>query len=115
MSSCPTFPQGKLKEIIEETVDTGREHGFVRCGDGSVSDVVSGGESKMSIGEAVDECNLDDGPVDIVHTHPNGAKRLSDADRKVAALDDAGSVCVAVEGGEVVCEMVEECDFEVGE
>lgn len=114
-SSCPSFPQGKVREIIERTNDTGREHGFVRCHDGSVSTVVSGDESKMSIGEAVKQCDLDAGKIDVVHTHPNGVKRLSGADREVAAHEDVGAVCVAVDGGEVLCEQVSECEFEVGQ
>lgn len=114
-SSCPSFPQGKVREIIEETNETGKEHGFVRCADGSVSKVVSGGEDRMNISDAVKECDLDAGPIDVVHTHPNGTERLSAADREVATHEDVGSVCVAVDGGKVVCEMVDNCEFEVGE
>lgn len=112
--ACPNLPDGKVREIIERTVETGNEHGFVVCGDGSMSDVVEGGKSKMKIEKAVKQCDLSSGEIDIVHTHPNGVKKLSKPDRQVAAHDKVGSVCVAVDGGDIVCESVESCDMAVG-
>lgn len=113
MGSCPAFPTGKVREIIEQTADTGKEHAFVRCADGTTTDVVEGQESQLDITGAVESCDLDEGPVDIIHTHPNGVDRLSKEDMKVAASDDVESVCVAVEDGKVRCEMVDSCEMEV--
>ena len=99
--------------MIEQTVKTGNEHGFVRCADDSTSEILEGGSSGMDIGPAVEQCDLDNGPVDIVHTHPNGVERLSKQDREVAADENIQNVCVAVEGGNVRCERVEACETEV--
>jgi len=113
MASCPTFPTGKVREIIKRTVDTGNEHAFVRCGDGDTTEIVKGGKTSLDISGAIDACNMSDGPVDVIHTHPNGVDRLSDQDRQVAAEDDIRAVCVAVEGGDVQCEMIDSCAPEV--
>lgn len=111
--SCPNFPDKKVREIINRTVETGREHAFVVCEDGTATDIVSGTESSLDIGEAIESCGMDNKPVDIVHTHPNGVDELSKQDRSVAASDDVSSVCVAVEGGSMKCEMVSSCKPEV--
>lgn len=115
MSQCPNLPSGKVREIIQRTNETGNEHGFARCADGSVSEIASGGKTGMNIGGAIDECDLDDGPVHVVHTHPNGVADLSGQDRKVAADENVASVCVAVDGGELYCEMTDSCESEVDE
>lgn len=113
MPECPRLPTGKVKEIIQKTNETGNEHGFAVCGDGSASSIASGGKTGMNIGGAIDECDLDDGPVHVVHTHPNGVADLSKQDREVAASDDVATVCVAVDGGELYCERVEGCKDKV--
>lgn len=111
--ACPTLPTGKVREILKRTEKTGREHGFAVCADGSTSEIQSGGKTNLDIGDAIESCNLDKGPVSVVHTHPNGVKDLSDPDRKVAAHEDIESVCVAVSGGETKCESVDTCEREI--
>ena len=114
--ACPRFPTGKVREILERTEQTGNEHAVIMCGDGSTTDVIEGGKTGLNFGDEMEQCNLADGPIDVIHTHPNGVSRLSDQDRKVAALDDdVENVCVAVEGGEIVCESVDTCETEVPE
>lgn len=115
MAECPVLPDAKVREIINKTVETGNEHAFVKCADGSTSDIVKGGKSSLDIQEAVESCDLDDGPIDVVHTHPNGIEHLSKQDREVAAADAIKNVCVAVEGGNVRCESVETCESEVND
>lgn len=110
MSGCPQFPAGKIAEIIERTAQTGNEHGFVRCADGHTSKIVKGGKTSMSIESAVQECDLSNGPVDVIHTHPNGVADLSDQDRKAGADPNIRSVC-AVGGDDVYCEMTQSCGF----
>lgn len=111
--SCPTFPTGKVREMIEKTADTRKEHAIVRCSDGSTSEVVSGEHASTNVAEQIESCDLDAGPVDVIHTHPNDVNRLSDQDRKVAASDAVGSVCVATTDGRMTCEMVESCTPEI--
>lgn len=113
MASCPNFPTGKLKTMLEKTAESGKEHAVVKCGDGSTSKVVSGGDSRVNVSDAVEQCDLDDGPVSIAHTHPNGVKELSKQDRQVAASENVESVCVAIEDGEMKCEIIETCESEV--
>lgn len=108
--ACPRFPQGKLREIIERTIQTGNEHGFVRCADGSTSQIVSGDEGSMNIEPAMQQCNLNAGPVEVVHTHPNGNENLSNADRDVAASDEVDAVCATTPDGKMRCEAIASCN-----
>lgn len=110
MSKCPQFPAGKVRDIINQTAQTGNEHGFVRCANGSTSNIVKGGKTSMNIESAIQQCDLRNGPVDVIHTHPNGVADLSDKDRQAAASPNIKSVC-AVGNGDVYCEMTESCAF----
>lgn len=113
--ACPSLPTGPIREIIEKTIQTGNEHAFVQCADGSVTEVVEGGRKSLDIDPAIDACGSNR-PVTIVHTHPNGVRELSDADRKVAARDDVEAVCAAVDGPDpnVKCESIESCVYDTG-
>lgn len=113
MASCPTFPVGDVRDMIEQTEETGREHAIVKCGDGSTSDVIEGGYSSTNIGEEIEACDLNDGDIDVIHTHPNGVTDLSKQDREVAASEHVDHVCAANTDGEIHCERVESCEREV--
>ena len=112
--SCPVLPEQHVREILQKTRETGNEHVFGVCADGSVTDPVEGQKTKAETDSTINQCDLDNGPVHLVHTHPNGVKRLSDKDREAAAHEDIASVCVAVSDG-IVCESVDRCEPEVEE
>lgn len=91
MPECPRVPKKKAREAISRTNDTGNEHGFVICPNGSTGEIQEGGSSGMKIED--DACSAD-GAVGLYHTHPNGVLRLSDQDRRVLGRDDTNMVCV---------------------
>jgi proteasome lid subunit RPN8/RPN11 len=114
--SCPRIPNSTAKEVVERTRETGNEHALVVCGDGEVSDVVAGEESSLDVTEGIEAC-APDAREDMVifHTHPNGVKRLSRADKQVAGRDDVEAVCVADPDGEFMCQSMSQCKGRVKE
>jgi hypothetical protein len=96
--SCPRIPRSKALKAIRKTEQTGNEHGFVVCADGSTGPIVSGGKTGMSLN--VREVCDDKTPVSIVHTHPNGVLQLSDQDRRVLDSQGVQTVCVGNADGD---------------
>lgn len=95
---CNRIDEDKAKEAIERTNETGNEHGFIQCADGSTSDMIQGGSDSMQISdETIEACNGDAG---VFHTHPNGVDDLSDEDRKILQKhENLSLVCAGVQSG----------------
>lgn len=108
--SCPRIPHSKAEKAIERTKETEREHGFVVCGDGSVGELQSGGETGMNV---ENPCDPGDDSLVVFHTHPNGVKRLSKQDKKFASRDDVNAVCVGVPDGSYMCRTDRKCEGSV--
>lgn len=86
---CGQIPSKKAREAIRRTEETGKEHGFVICPDGSTGEIQAGGRTSLRL---KGECESE-GQVAIFHTHPNGNMNLSDQDRRVLSHDKIGMVC----------------------
>ena len=109
--NCPKIPRSKAKDTMNRTKSTGNEHAFIVCGDGHDTDILEGDESSLDIEELEGVCrrrDADDGMI-VFHTHPNGIKRLSHADKRVAARDDVDTVCVGDPEGEFMCRTDRKC------
>lgn len=108
--TCPRIPSSKAREAIERTRSDEKEHGFVVCGDGSTGEILDGDDDSLDI---ENPCSPDDDELVIFHTHPNGVKRLSKADKEVAARDDVNAVCVGAPDGTFMCRTDKKCESEV--
>lgn len=109
MSSCARIPRKQALEAVRRTAETGNEHGFAVCADGTVTEIVEGESDrlKLKIGE---DCPK---PVKVFHTHPNGVTRLSEQDMSVLAAEEIDSVCAAnadPDDPRYRCERVEACE-----
>jgi proteasome lid subunit RPN8/RPN11 len=99
---------------MERTNETGNEHAFVVCDDGTHTDVIEGESSSLDITEAVEACSADNrNEMVIFHTHPNGVKRLSGQDKRVASREDVHAVCAADTDGKFMCRTDSKCTGEV--
>lgn len=108
---CPNIPRDKAGKVVGRTDDTGNEHAFVVCGDGSTSQIIEGESDRLDISEGIEACEAvesDDGMI-IFHTHPNGVKRLSKPDKQVLGRDDVDTVCVADPDGDFMCRSQSQC------
>lgn len=86
-------------EAIKKTRDTGNEHAFAVCDDGTHSSIVEGTERQVNIDV---DC---DGTAGIFHVHPNDVMHLSDQDMSVLDLDQIEMVCVSDTQGNMKCEL----------
>lgn len=96
--NCKSVPTSKAIETARRTRQTGKEHAFVICGDGSVSEIQEGDDTSIVV-----EIDCKDGPIGIFHTHPNDNLNLSPPDRDVLNSEDVGMVCVGDTEGNYLC------------
>lgn len=96
---CGHIDTDVAAEAIKKTRETGNEHAFVVCEDGTHSDIVSGSGDRVDI--TVD-C---DGKAAIFHTHPNDVIHLSDQDMSVLKHEDIEMVCAGDRHGNMKCEV----------
>lgn len=99
---CSQIDPDKALRAIQKTRETGNEHAFAVCADGTHSEIVSGTKRKVKI--EVD-CAETAG---IFHVHPNDVMHLSDQDLETLEHDKIDMVCVADTQGNMKCEMDEE-------
>ena len=103
--NCPKIPRSKAKETMNRTSDTGNEHAFMICGDGHDTEIIEGDDKSLNIEELEGVCRRRDATEGMVvfHTHPNGIKRLSRADKRVLSRGDIDTVCVGDTDGDFMC------------
>lgn len=98
--NCERIDAEQALEAIQRTRETGNEHAFVVCSDGSTSETVSGSRRKVSV--STDMC---DGNAGIFHVHPNDVMHFSDPDMETLDHGKVEMICVGDTQGNRKCEL----------
>ena len=97
---CSDIDPDTALRAIKKTRNTGNEHAFAVCSDGTTSEIVEGTERQVNI-----DVDCESGQAGIFHVHPNDVMHLSDQDMSVLEHDEIDMVCVGDTQGNMKCEL----------